>query len=386
MKRGPRSVAVALASLSVAACAAPAPVADVQPGEQPPLESEEAGFWMVLDRLEERVRTSGRVERDETLNGYVRQIFCELAPDYCNDIRLYIVRSPSFNASMMANGTMQVWTGLLLRVQNEAQLAAVLGHELTHYLRRHTLQRWRDVRAKTDALIFFQLATAAAGVGIVGNLARLAALGSVFAFSREQEREADRTGFEMMVEAGYDPHEAPEIWEMLIEEKEADEEPERFIFFSTHPASEERRETLAEMAAEYDSGEMKRGRERFLAVTSRFRPDWLRDELRQRDFARLQVVLDNLMEAGANPGELHFFQGEVHRLRDENEDAEKAVAAYERALATGTAPAETPRALGLVYWSMDRRAEAGRAFEAYLDAAPEAEDRAMIEHYLQQLQ
>ena len=119
---------------------------------------------------------------------------------------------------MMAKGTMQVWTGLLLRVQNEAQLAAVLGHELTHYLRRHTLQRWRDIRAKTDALIFFQLATAVAGVGIVGTVATLATIGSIKAFSRDMEREADSLGFEIMTKAGYDPREMPKIWEMMIAE------------------------------------------------------------------------------------------------------------------------------------------------------------------------
>ena len=173
--------ALALVWLLATGCATQ-PVTDVEPGQRPPLESEEAGFWMQMDRVEERVRTSGRVVRDEDLNAYVREILCRLVEDYCGDIRFYIVRHPYFNASMGPNGAMQIWTGLLLRVQNEAQLAAVLGHELTHYLRRHTLQRWRDIRAKTDALVFVQLATAVAGVGIVGTFAQLAALGSIQAF------------------------------------------------------------------------------------------------------------------------------------------------------------------------------------------------------------
>ncbi len=77
--------ALALVSLLTAGCATQ-PVADVQPGERPPLESEEAGFWMVMDRVEERVRTSGHVVRDEQLTAYVRDIFCQLTPDYCSDI------------------------------------------------------------------------------------------------------------------------------------------------------------------------------------------------------------------------------------------------------------------------------------------------------------
>ncbi|MCH8926969.1 MAG: M48 family metalloprotease, partial [Proteobacteria bacterium] len=316
------------------------------------------------------------------------EILCRLVEDYCGDIRFYIVRHPYFNASMGPNGAMQIWTGLLLRVQNEAQLAAVLGHELTHYLRRHTLQRWRDIRAKTDALIFFQLATAVAGVGIVGTFAQLAALGSIQAFTRDMEREADRVGFEMMTGASYDPNAAPKIWEMMIAEKEASNLPKGSIFFASHPTSEERQETIAKMAAEYDSDTAKLGRERFVEMTARYRGDWLRDELRQRDFGSLQVVLDYLMEAGANPGELHYFQGELHRLRGEEEEGDeaKAVEAYKTAIDTGAAPPEAHRALGLVYWSAGRKDEARGAFEAYIEVAPEAEDRAMVEYYLQQFE
>ena len=379
--------ALVLVSLLATGCAT-SPVVDVQPGERPPLESDEAGFWMVMDRVEERVRTSGHVVRDEDLNAYVREILCRLVEDYCGDIRFYIVRHPYFNASMGPNGAMQIWTGLLIRVQNEAQLAAVLGHELTHYLRRHTLQRWRDIRAKTDALIFFQLATAVAGVGFVGTFAQLAALGSIQAFTRDMEREADRVGFEMMTGASYDPNAAPKIWEMMIAEKEASNLPKGSIFFASHPTSEERQETLAKMAAEYDSDTVKLGRKRFVEMTARYRGDWLRDELRQRDFGSLQVVLDYLTEAGANPGELQYFQGELHRLRGEEEedDEAKAVEAYETAIDTGGGPPEAHRALGLVYWSAGRKDEARGAFEAYIEVAPEAEDRAMVEYYLQQFE
>lgn len=387
MTRGRRALALAMAASLAAGCATQ-PVAEIKPGEKPPLDTEEAGFWMQMDRIEESVRTSGQRVRDPALNAYVREIFCDLSPDYCGDIRLYIVRAPGFNATMMANGTMQLWTGMLLRVQNEAQLAAVLGHELTHYLRRHTLQRWRDIRAKTDALVFFQFATAVAGLGVVGIVAQIAALGSIQSFNRDQEREADRVGFEMMAGAGYAPGQAPRIWEALIAEKEASYRPEGSLFFSSHPTSEERRETLAEMAAEFETAGSALGRKRFVEMTAGFRAEWLRDELRQRDFGALQVVIDNLKEAGANPGELHYFQGELHRLRDDDEedDAAKAVAAYEQAISLGGAPSEVYRALGLLHWSAARKAQAKAAFETYLATAAEAPDRAMIEHYLEQLE
>ncbi len=61
---------LALMSLLATSCATQ-PVVDVQPGEKPPLESEEAGFWMMMDRIEKRVRTSGRVVLEEELNAYL---------------------------------------------------------------------------------------------------------------------------------------------------------------------------------------------------------------------------------------------------------------------------------------------------------------------------
>ena len=71
--------------------------------------------------------------RDPVLNAYVRKVLCRTIGDaHCAPIRLYIIRTSQFNASMAPNGMMQVWTGLLLRMDNEAQLATVLGHEMGH--------------------------------------------------------------------------------------------------------------------------------------------------------------------------------------------------------------------------------------------------------------
>ena len=53
---------------------------------------------------------------------------------------------PQFNAMMAPNGMMLVWSGLLLRVENEAQLAAILGHELGHYLERHSVEQLRAAK------------------------------------------------------------------------------------------------------------------------------------------------------------------------------------------------------------------------------------------------
>lgn len=390
--RAGRSALWLVVILTCVSCAtpggSPGAVADIKPGQRPALDTDEAGLWMQMDRVEESLRTSGRLVTDPALNAYVREMVCRLVGPYCADIRVYVVQTPHFNASMAPNGTMQVWTGLILRAENEAQLAFVLGHEIGHYLRRHSVQLWRDVRWKSNALVFFNLMTAAAGAGYVGNLAGLAASASVLAFSRDNEREADEIGFELMVKAGYDPREAPKIWEALMKERRAANDPAPSIFFATHPSTEERIGTLTELArkAAAGAGHDAIGKERFLAVTLPLRPALLRDELRRREFTGSQVVLDRLLEGGVGLGELHFFQGELYRLRAQDGDGEKAVAAYQKALAFADAPAETHRALGLLFLKGGERAKAQSSFERYLQRRPDAEDRDMIKTYLQQLQ
>ena len=83
-----------------------------------------------------------------------------------------ITRNPAFfNASMAPNGYMEVWSGLLLRAEDEAQLAFVLGHEIGHYRERHTLATLRAIRGRAGAAMVFSIIAAGAGVGIIGDIA-----------------------------------------------------------------------------------------------------------------------------------------------------------------------------------------------------------------------
>ena len=366
----------------------PDAIADIKPGQRPALDSVEAGLWMYMDEIEENLRDSGRLVRDEAVNTYVRNIVCRLAGPYCSDIRVYVVRTPHFNASMAPNGMMEVWTGLILRAQNEAQLAYVLGHEIGHFLRRHSIQMWDDVTLKADILMYVSLLSAAAGQGYIGNLAQVAAYGSILAFSRDNEREADELGFELMVKAGYDPHEAAIIWEGLIDERKAADSKEPFIFFSTHPPTAERIATLKQLAQEatVNGKALTTGEERFLTTTRQLRTTMLRDELRQREFARSQVVLNRLFETGVGMGELHFFQGELYRKRDQDGDRDKAITEYQAALHYEDAPSAIHRRLGLLLNKAGQTELAKESYEQYLEVHPQAEDLDMIRSILRQLQ
>lgn len=366
-------------------------IANIQPGQRPPLDSDEAGIWMVMDNAEEDLKNSGYLYRDARLHAYLQEIVARLTPEYADDIRIYLVRIPDFNASMAPNGAMQVWTGLFLRVENEAQLASIIGHEIGHYLRRHSLQRLRQIVSATNSTIFLNIAAAMFGVPEAGQLIQLATLGTLQAYSREQEREADGYGLALMSRAGYDPRETAAVWSRLIEENEADDDKRTPpIFLSTHPSSSERNAALNRLADKIVAGrdgDFEINSERFLAHILPHRKEFFRDELHLRNFDRTEHAFNVLLEQGANPAEVVYFQGELYRLRAAEGDHERALDAYQQALtADGKPPLEIHKAMGQLFRRTGRKQEAVRAYQKYLTAVPDTYDKEMILYTIKRLQ
>lgn len=345
--------------------------------------TDEGALWHAFDKAEGEIRNSRFLIRDDGLNAYVRSIVDRLAGEHGKDVRVYLTRTAYFNASMAPNGMMQVWSGLLLRSRNEAQLAAILGHELGHYLHQHSLQRFRTVKNTADVMQFLSIGLALAGVGSAGSLAQLIAVAGIFAYSREHEREADQVGLELMAKAGYAPLEASTVWEQIIAETNADpNRKSRDVFFATHPDPEERMTALREAAAAKPAPGADAFTDRYRQAMRGYRTQFLQDELRLRQPERTLIVLDRLAVDGQRDGELLFVEGEVYRQRDAEGDRPKARVAYERAIAAGDAPVEAWRGLGTLARRDGDTAAARAAFEQYLRLKPDAADREIVRSYL----
>jgi predicted Zn-dependent protease len=347
---------------------------------RPAVDTDEGGLWATMDREETRMRRSSFVLRDPALATYVQQLACRLGGDHCADIRTYVVRAPHFNASMAPNGMMQVWTGLLLRVENEAQLAAVMGHEIGHYLERHSLELLRTAKDRTAAGQFLGV------FGLVGAIANLAVVASIFSFSREHESRADAVGMRLMRDAGYDGREAARVWGNLIDElkvRGGQDAGTRSVMFATHPPAADRRDRLLELAG--DGGGGRTGVDEWQRVIAPHRAALLQDEVRRGQYEESLVLFERLLARQPADPLLLAARGEVYRLRDAEGDAELALADLRQASATTTPPAEAYRSLGL---ALRRRADApaaADAFRRYLAAAPEAPDTSLIKHYLSEL-
>jgi metalloendopeptidase OMA1, mitochondrial len=139
------------------------------------------------------------------------------------------------NAFALPGGKIAVYTGIFPVARNEAGLAAILGHEVTHALARHGGERMSQGVVAQGAVMAATLGAASQGISPqVAQLAggALAQYGFILPYSRKHESEADYIGLLLAADAGYDPHEALHVWQRM--EQMSRGQPPQFL--STHPS------------------------------------------------------------------------------------------------------------------------------------------------------
>src|SRR5205085_1789691 len=310
---------------------------------------------------------SNLLVKDPALTGYLKNLIGKVGGPAAQDFRIYLAHIPEFNAMMFPSGFAVVFTGLLLRMRNEAQLAGVIAHESGHFLRRHMIRMWRDMKRKTD---IFAIGSMALGVGggvagiYTGDIAQLAQLGTLmtlFKYNRTMEAEADSIGARLLAEQGYPAIEMANTWQQLIGEEDAAARYRRkrrdrgYDLFATHPAPESRMADLRVSAAEvtlpghvYDTG-----RDRYLRAIGAIRPMLLDDQVKLNDPGASQYLIETLAQDGWN-GLLRFYEGEVWRLRNRPGDEQRAAQSYSAAVAYPDAPADAWRWHGIALMKQGR--------------------------------
>jgi predicted Zn-dependent protease len=386
----------------VAAAALTTGVADarIRPADMVPLigpgfkptDRDEIGLWKDMERVEEEVSSSNLLIEDPKVTGYLRDIIGTVGGPAAKDFRIYLAHIPDFNAMMFPTGFAVVFSGLLLRMRNEAQLAGVIAHESGHFLRRHMIRSWRDQRRKTDIFSVGAMLAGIGGAGVgayLGDYVQLAQLGtilSLFKYSREMEAEADAMGAKLIAQAGYAPMEMSTIWQQLIGEEQASaryrgKHRDRGSLFDTHPSDDARMADLKADAAEltvpgkiYDNH-----RDRYLATIGPIRPMLLDDQVKLNDPGASEYLIQTLAQDGWN-GLLRFYEGEVWRLRNRHAlgDDVRAAQSYAAAVIYPDAPADAWRMHGIFLLKEGRTGEAKAAFTRYLQMKPDAPDAAWV--------
>ncbi len=413
--------ALALAfCLSGSALAAPAADTVMRSANlRPASGSPEAGLWQASDEAETYARQSADLDSDPVLGAYVRNLICKLAPEYCGELRILVMTRPVLNATAAPNGYVEVYSGLMLRSRTESELAYVLGHEISHFARNHALAQWQRNKTRGNVTLAIQVGVsvvAIAAMASVANsgdfyapnkidyigdaaqtlsdLAYIHGLATYFAYSREDESEADRLGQIRAHGVGYDPWAAPAIWQSVGAEVRASEYPEvrkslaRATIFDTHPLTEDRIEALKRAAGSTPHQTAEESRAEEQAYRAIIRPHlavWLRDDLRRRDLGQSLHLISRLEAVGEDLGLLAYYRGEAYRQRHRDGDLSSALAAYRLSITHADAPAEAWRELGEAESRAGNAPAAIRALETYLTRAPGSEDRWLIESELETL-
>lgn len=201
------------------------------------------------DRDAEMVRRVGRRIADAVTTYYKSRGLEEVLDGY--NWQFNLVNSPEVNAWCMPGGKVVVYTGLLPVAQNEAALAVVLGHEISHALFQHGNERMSQGLAQ-------QLGGAALSIALSNQPAATqnlfmqaygvgSNLGVLLPFSRRQELEADHYGLIWAAMAGYNPQAAIPLWERMEKAGNGQAPPE---FLSTHPSEGHRIEELKKFMPE----------------------------------------------------------------------------------------------------------------------------------------
>jgi predicted Zn-dependent protease len=412
-----RYLSLTLVIVLVAACATThlPPIGTPQAHFQ--LAADERELWEKSEAEQQKLNRRGRLYQDPLLEEYLNDIARRLTPPEVEQagipLRVRILQDPSLNAFAYPNGAIYIHTGLLARVENEAQLATVLGHEMMHVINRDAVRHYRSARNK---VIFANVAAIAASIGIsavageqwrrgnavsaavIGQTAnvmlglglQLGLLAAVNGYGRHLEDQADAGAIRLLASAGYDIREAPQVHRILLE-RYGDPSPLENFFFGNHSRNQERIANYERLlSTEYaavarapnlvtNSAEFQR-RSRALVRDNA----WLDIEAGRLGTAK--AALERVIAIAPTDAKAHFYLGELYRKQRQGPaDVERAMAAYQKAVAYDPSFAEPQRSLGLLYYTNGQKVEARQAFERYLELKPQADDRQQVREYLLEL-
>ena len=236
--------------------------------------------------LAQEVERSSKLIDDPVVTEYVNRVGQNLVRN--SDARvpftIKVIDSDEVNAFALPGGFFYVNSGLILRAQEESELAGVMAHEISHVCARHGTKNATKGEAMQLAMIPLMLLGPGgwAGYGIY-EAASLAIPVTYLKFSRDSEREADYLGLQYMYKAGYDPNSYVTFFERI----QADEKRRPGTIpkvFSTHPPTPDRIE-----ATQKEIARILPAKQEYIVTTSEF--DSVKSRLRNIMFAR--KVSDN---------------------------------------------------------------------------------------------
>ena len=350
---------------------------------------DEKMIWRESLEEQHKLNASGMLLNDSLLTDYLDQIVHDLQPAQMPakmSFKVFVVKDPHLNAFAFPNGAIYVHTGLLARMDNEAQFAALMAHEMAHCTRRHALQAYRSYQNRNAFMASVQHALS--GLPMVQEVTQFlgmtGCMAAVAGYTRTLEIEADIVGLDSMAMADYDLYEALRLFEHLKKEIEIEQIKEPF--FGTHPQVQARMSTIRGLLETKYKGKQGgiKNTEIFLSKIGPVILENARLDLRIGRFAIAQSGVEKYLRLAKDDAAAYHLMGEIFRQRGQEGDAEMALSYYNKAIAIDPSYSEPHKAIGLIHYKEGHKALARRFFESCLLLAPDAPDRAYIQGYIKQ--
>jgi len=235
-----KKIAITISCCLLTACAT-SPTGRSQFIYMPDTQLNQMGL-QAFDNLKKEKPVSKSSQYTQFVNCIAEAITYETGGDW----EVVVFEDDSLNAFALPGNKIGVHTGLIKLVDNQDQLAAVIGHEVGHVLARHSNERLSQKTAVSQGVTLISAVsapTSALGQLAVSSLGIGAQYGIILPFSRTHESEADIIGLDLMAKAGFDPRQSINLWQKMDQQSEGQQPSE---FMSTHPSHDTRIKELSE--------------------------------------------------------------------------------------------------------------------------------------------
>lgn len=349
---------------------------------------DEQMLWRQSEKEQKELDGSGLLYRDYELENYLNRIAKKMqansiAPDFRFQIK--VLKDSNLNAFAFPNGVIYLHTGILSRMDNEAQLAALLSHEITHCTHRHSLRVIRSISDRPAYLAAIQ--ETLAKISMVQEVARVlgvtGSMAAVTGYTRELETEADLVGLDLTAKANYDARETLKLFDHLKQEIEAEGDREPF-FFGTHPNVEQRIDNASKWLAERttDTDKKIKNTEEFQHRIQEVVLTNVRLDLSLGRFEIARKTVENYLRTRPDDARAYFLYGEILRQRDRPDDAKTAAEYFRKSIALDPSLPGPHKAMGLILYKEGEMRLAKKYFESCLRLSPNDSDSAYIRRYL----
>lgn len=330
--------------------------------------------------FEKELEQSDAFIKNEPLHNYLNEVLHRISGD--SRLKVKVLLSPSLNAFATAHGTIYICTGLLARIKNEAQLAALLSHEMVHIIKDHAYRNFFNTKQIALSSARKQIGLEFFFGSLATNVVSLTLQSAISGYSRDLEREADSLGLIIMKKASYAPIEFRNLFLILKDhiEKENIEQP---YFFSTHPAITERIDNYYQLAGK-DTVQSTRGLVNKATYTIMIKSVLHTDgimKIASGDMNNAEVNFSRILESDSSNAQAYLQLGIIARLRSAPVINKDVFNWYHRAIDNDNT-GEVLRELGFYYFKIGNIDSASHFLSSYLHNHPLSPYQPIVEDYL----